>query len=142
MTGGYLVDTSVVSELAKPSPAMGVREWTEAVASDDLFVSVLTLGELRQGIALLGDIRQAHTLDRWLSQVFPDWFEGRILTIDQAVSERWGEFSAAGRQRGKPLPVVDGLLAATADVHGLTLVTRNIRHFADVGVAVFSPWER
>lgn len=140
MTEGYLVDTNVISELAKPSPQPEVRRWAQLVDQASLFLSVITIGELRKGIVLHPDPVRRARLEKWKQEVLNQWFAGRILDITDAIAERWGELSAASQQAGHPLPVLDLLLAATAAEHGLTVVTRNVAHFQGVGVDVLSPW--
>jgi hypothetical protein len=133
----YLLDTNVVSEMRKRIHEPRVERWIDNVPEDDLAISVLTLGELAKGVAMAErrHPRAAVDLARWVGTV-RDAFAGRTLGIDGEIAEAWGKFSM-GRSR----PVVDGLLAATAIVHGLTLVTRNIRDVADTGARVVSPWE-
>lgn len=133
----YLLDTNVVSEVRKPSPNPGVATWFSGTDSADLYLSVLVVGEVRQGIERLrlrGDPEQAAIFERWLETLKSE-FGDRLLPITTAVAERWGTVSA-----GRPLPVVDGLLAATAVEHDLTLVTRGESLLSTSGVAVLSPW--
>ena len=133
----WLVDTNVISELRKGSRAdPGVRTWHDAVADDELFLSVLVLGEIRTGIerARRTDERQALALENWLGQVEIAFAEA-ILPVSHEVADAWGRFHAV-----RPVPVVDGLLASTALVHGLTLVTRNIGDVQDLGVSLLNPF--
>ena len=133
----YLLDTNVVSEVRKPSPNAGVATWFAEVNSADLHLSVLVVGEVRQGIERLrirGDAKQAAIFEGWL-EVLKTEFGDRLLPVTTAVAERWGALNA-----NRPLPVVDGLLAATAAVHDLTLVTRD-ESLVDVpDVSVINPW--
>jgi predicted nucleic acid-binding protein len=134
----FLVDTNVLSELRKGRRAnRGVRAWFGAVDDDDLFTSVLVIGELRRGVASIRrrDSAAAAALEQWLARL-TELFSDRILAIDVAVADRWGALNVPD-----PLPTVDGLLAATALVHGLTLVTRNTRDVARTGVALIDPFE-
>lgn len=140
MTAGYLVDTNVISELAKPSPEPAVRHWAQEADPDSLYISVITIGELRKGIVLHPDPVRRSRLERWKRDVLANWFVGRILDVTDEVAERWGELSGLCQQIGHPLPVLDLLLAATAAEHGLTVVTRNAAHFEGIGVDVLSPW--
>ena len=140
MTEGYLVDTNVISELAEPSPQPAVRQWAQETDPDSLFISVITVGELRKGIVLHPDPVRRARLDKWKREVLTNWFAGRILDITDDIAERWGELSALSQQAGHPLPVLDVLLAATAAEHRLTVVTRNVAHFQGIGVDVLSPW--
>jgi predicted nucleic acid-binding protein len=138
---GFLIDTNVISELIRPRPDPRVRDWVEGVAADLLYLSVLTLGELRKGIDLHPDPVRRARVDAWLVDTLLPWFEGRILTVDQRVADRWGSIAARGQASGSPLPVIDGLLAATALCQDLTLVTRNIRDVECTGVPALDPWE-
>ena len=140
MTEGYLVDTNVISELAKTSPQPVVRQWAQEADPDSLFISVITVGELRRGIVLHPDPVRRARLDKWKREVLTNWFADRILDITGDIAERWGELSALSQQTGHPLPVLDLLLAATAAEHRLTVVTRNVAHFQGIGVDVLSPW--
>lgn len=134
---GYLIDTNIISELRRPQRALPVVHWFGSVEAESLFISVLTLGELRRGVELLRfkDPVAANALDQWLTGVRTE-FADRVLSIDSAVAEQWGRLSM-----GQPLPSIDGLLAATALVHQLTVVTRNTVDFERSGVACLNPFE-
>jgi predicted nucleic acid-binding protein len=136
----FLLDTMVLSEPAKPSPSRRVVAWLETQSPLDFAVSVLTLGELEKGVALLARGRRRDELQRWLRTELPRQFAGRVLPIEQPVAREWGRLAAEGEAKGRPLPVIDGLLLATAAVHGLTLVTRNERDCGGRGVPIFNPW--
>ena len=136
----YLLDTNVISELVRPSPATGVVEWVRAQSALDLMLSVLTLGELEKGIRALAVGARRDRLTRWARIELPAQFVGRVLSVDQEVAVAWGTLTAAAQAVGRPLPVIDGLLLATAGAHGLTLVTRNVSDCAGRGVAVLDPW--
>jgi predicted nucleic acid-binding protein len=138
---GFLLDTNIISELVKPKPEANVTEWVENTDESLLYLSVLTLGEIRRGIAALPQSRRRATLEAWLDKDLRARFEDRILVIDQEVADRWGLLTAAARTSGIALPVIDGLLAATALEHNLTLVTRDTGQIPSMGVAVFNPWE-
>jgi toxin FitB len=133
----YLLDTNVLSETRKRQPAAGVAGWIAATPPDRLYVSVLTLGEIEQGIARVrgrGDRHQASGLERWLRDVEAG-FEDRVLPVSLQVA------AARGRQQyTQPVPVIDALIAATARVHGLTVVTRNVKDFELAGVPVLDPF--
>jgi hypothetical protein len=134
----YLVDTNVLSELRKgPRAHPAVREWFELLEPDEIFLSVIVLGEIRRGIESLRrrDPRGAQSLDRWLKEIVAS-HEGRVLPVDARVAEEWGHLNVPNA-----LPVVDGLLAATARAHGLTLVTRNVRDFLRTGAVLLNPFE-
>lgn len=137
---GFLLDTNVISELVKAHPERRVAKWIEATDEGLLCLSVLTVGEIRKGIASLPDSPRRISLETWLDHDLVLRFADRILPIDQAVADRWGRISAQAIAAKSPLPVIDGLLAATA-IHGnLILVTRNTKDTAVTGVAVFNPW--
>ena len=136
----YLIDTNVLSEVAKTDADPRVRSWMASLPSTQAFLSVLTLGEISRGVEMLHPGRRKDHLRSWLEEDLPRGFQGRILGIDQATAQAWGALDAEGRRIGRPLPVVDGLLLATAQRHGLTLATRNVRDCGDRGVPVSNPW--
>lgn len=136
----FLLDTNVLAEAAKPGPDPRVGAWLRAQAPLDLAISVLTLGEIRKGAARLRARKRRARLERWVASDLPGQFLGRVLAIDEAVALEWGRLAAAGRRRGREVPVIDGLLLATAAVHGLTFVTRNERDCGDRGVPLYNPW--
>lgn len=133
----FLLDTNVLAEVRKPRGDARVAAWYDDVADDDLFLSVLVVGEIQQGVTRLRrkDPRQAAVYDAWLAKLRRE-FSDRILPVTQDVALEWGRLSA-----GDPLPVIDGLLAATAVVHGLTIATRNVEDYERTGVALFNPFE-
>jgi hypothetical protein len=133
----FLLDTCVISELAKPRPEPKVVTWADKQAPETLFISVLTLGEIRKGIAWLNDKARVKKLNDWLEHELPIYFQGRILAIDSQVADRWGRLLAGA---GRPVPVVDSLLAATALTHKMRLVTRNTRDFEHGGLKLVNPW--
>lgn len=137
MAGGYLLDTNVISETRKTRADRGVMSFLSAADSATLFLSVLTLGELRKGVEAKRRIDPvaADRLGAWVAGI-ETTFADRALPIDAAAARRWGELSA-----GRNLPVIDTLIAATAASHGLTLVTRNTRDVASTGVPVVDPWQ-
>ena len=139
---GFLLDTNVISELVKPRPEANVTAWIEATDESLLYLSVLTLGEIRRGIAVLSQSRRRATLEAWLNKDLRARFEDRILVIDQEVADRWGLLTATARNSGMALPVIDGLLAATALEHNLTFVTRDTGQIPSLGVVVFNPWQK
>ncbi|PPD28838.1 MAG: VapC toxin family PIN domain ribonuclease [Methylomonas sp.] len=133
----YLIDTNVLSELRRREPNQGVIEWFDQRPATTLYLSVLTLGEIRKGIAsLANDDRQLKLLD-WLKVELPQFFSGRILSVDAAVTDHWGRLNA---QMGRPIPAIDSLIAATALTHGLRLVTRTVRDFNYPELDVINPW--
>ena len=132
----YLLDTNVVSETIRRQQNKLVIGWLEQIPAEALFVSVLTLGELRKGIERLADKKRREKLRLWLEHELPAWFEGRVLPIDLAVADRWGRLLA---EVGRPVPTTDSLLAATALHHELRLVTRNSGDFEYPGLQVNNP---
>lgn len=133
----YLVDTNVISEIRKGNRCNpGVAAWYATVVDEDLCLSVLVLGEIRKGVELrrTRDPQQAQVLEAWLDTV-TEAFDERALPIEPAIADEWGRLNAM-----RPIPVIDGLLAATAKVHGLTLVTRNEADVAGLGAAVLNPF--
>ena len=133
----YLVDTNVLSELRRKIPDTRVTAWFAERPAQRLFLSVLTLGEIRKGIAGVRDTQQQSFLADWLEVELPRFFHDRILPVDAVVAQRWGKLLAAA---ARPLPVVDSLLAATALSHDLIVVTRNIKDFEHTGVALINPF--
>ena len=136
-----LLDTNVLSEVQRPTPAPKVLAWLDRVDEDRTFISVASIAELRRGIALLDDGRRRMALTAWLNHDLPTRFAERVLPIDHAVAERWGDLMAQSRRSGIALSVMDGIFAATALAHQLTLVTRNVKDFAALGVPLLNPWD-
>jgi toxin FitB len=136
----FLLDTNVVSEWVKPRPNAGLTEWLSHVEEDDVFLSVVTFAELRFGVERLAAGSRRKRLDEWLRIELPVRFEQRILLVDGAVADEWGRMVARGAGRGKPIGAMDALVASTAEVHGLTLVTRNARDFEGAVESVLNPW--
>ncbi len=134
----FLLDTNVISEIRKGRHSNPeVSNWYAGVDEPQLFISSLTIGEVRRGIELVrrrGDSPQANALEAWLETVMQQ-YAGRVLTVDAAVADTWGQLSAI-----RPVPVIDGLLAATAIVHDMTLVTRNVSDVAGLGVRLLDPF--
>lgn len=137
---GFLLDTNVISELIKPRPNPGVTTWITSVEEDQLHLSVLTLGEIRKGINSLATNTRRVSLETWLQHDLVVRFVGRILDIDQDVADRWGQISAEVSAKKRILPVIDGLIAATAMERGLTVVTRNSGDMELTRVPVLNPW--
>ncbi len=133
----YLLDTNIISETIRRKPNKAAIAWLDQLPAEALFVSVLTLGEIRKGIEVLADKRRQEKLRFWLEHELPAWFEGRVLPVDLAVAERWGRLLA---EVGRPVPSIDSLLAATALYHGLRLVTRNAGDFDYPGLQVINPF--
>ena len=139
---GFLLDTNVLSEFSRSAipPNQNVKRWVESAPPDTLFTSVLSIGEIRKGIELLAPGKKRSELEHWIDRDLNGWFGNNLLPVTKAISNRWGIFAARLQQQGTSLGNIDGLLAATAFEHGLTVVTRNVKHFNDLGVVVFNPW--
>ena len=139
---GFLLDTNIPSEMLRPRPDANVSAWVKRQANETLFVSVVTMGELRRGVTLLAEQspRRAE-LERMIHEEVPSWFQDRILPVTRTIAERWGVLDGERQLAGRPLNIADGMIAARALEHGLTLVTRNVKDFAGLGVAVFNPWD-
>lgn len=138
----FLLDTNVVSEWVKPRPAPQVVAWLADVDEDGVFMSVVTFGELRHGIERLPAGRRRAALDRWLREELPLRFDGRVLSIDAAVANAWGTIVAQRERAGRPISTMDAFVAATAEVHDLTLVTRNASDFKPSVKTIYNPWQQ
>ncbi len=136
----YLLDTNVISEWVKPRPDSGVVAWLADLDEDSVFISVIALAELRHGIERMAAGMRRERLDAWVRDELPSRFEGRVLPVDGAVADAWGRVMARGQAAGRPLGAMDALVAATAEVHGLTLVTRNVSDFTVLGRTTVNPW--
>jgi predicted nucleic acid-binding protein len=134
----FLVDTNVISEVRKPDGHEGVKAWAAQVPGHELCLSVLVVAEIRCGIERKRrkDPRQADTFEKWLTGLIAQFAE-RIIDIDVEVAQEYGRMTAA-----RPLPVIDALMAATAKVHGMTLVTRNTKDIEGTGATLLNPWDR
>jgi toxin FitB len=137
----YLLDTCVVSELWKPQPNSHVLAWLATCAEESLYLSALTIGEIRKGITKLPESPKKIELQYWLNQDLRQRFTGRILGITEHVAETWGDIQGNAEQHGCKMPVIDSLLAATGLTHTLTVVTRNTADIAASGVLLLNPWE-
>lgn len=137
---GWLLDTNVLSELRKPDCDPKVRQWVGTKRAAELFVSSVTLAEIRFGISLVTDPDRRHGLNHWLESELRPWFGERVLQINEDVIVRWREMVEAGRKRGHTYSQPDLFIAANADLHGLCVVSRNVADFDRTGVAVLNPW--
>lgn len=137
---GFLLDTNVASEMVKPKPDPGVMKWIAEADEMLLYFSVVTFGEIRKGIASSTDATRRIHIENWL-RALVNRFAERILPVDLAVADRWGNLAGSCKVKGVTLPVVDGILAATALHHNLTLVTRNVRDVQGTGVETLDPWK-
>jgi len=136
----FLLDTNVVSELVRPRPDPGLVEWLAERDEDQLFLSVVTLAELRYGITRLSAGRRRRSLEKWLRDELQQRFDGRILPVDDDVALTWGDVTAECAAVGRPIEAMDALIAATARVRALDLVTRNTRDFEAALISVHNPW--
>lgn len=134
----YLLDTNVISELVRPKPDKNVLQWFAQMPDEALYLSALTLGEIRKGVERMSDLARRERLRVWLEHDLREWFGPRILVIGAEVADRWGRLVA---DAGRPVPTIDSLLAATALHYELRLVSRNVRDFDYAGVEVVNPWE-
>jgi toxin FitB len=137
----FLIDTNVISEAAKPHPNPQVITFLRETDEDSLFISVITLGELWQGVASMPDGKAKLALDAWLRHDLVERFSSRIIDITAPVANVWGELMAGSKRRGVGLHAIDGFLAATALAHNQTLVTRNIKDFEALGLPLLNPWD-
>lgn len=137
----FLLDTCVITEFTQKKPSTYLVDWLSAKEEDDLYLSVLTIGELQQGISKLSNSKKKLSLQRWLDHDVSRRFDGRILSIDTAIIDRWGRLRGTAMRKDRTFPVIDSLLAATALTHGLTIVTRNVDDLVDSGVTIRNPWE-
>lgn len=138
---GFLIDTNVLSELVRPKPESRVISWLQGIDEELLYLSVLTIGEIRKGAEALPQASRRIAIEAWLEKDLRDRFQGRVLSITEEVADRWGRIAGQAHSKRVLLPVVDGLLAATALHHNLTLVTRNVKDIVPTGVNLFNPWE-
>jgi predicted nucleic acid-binding protein len=135
----YLLDTNVISEIQKPKPDSRVESFVDRIKPDTLFISVISIGEIALGVERLPSGRKKTELSYFLNTQIPEWFEDRIIPLDSKVMREWGRMCAG---TGRTLPLLDSLVAASALVHSLTVLTRNVRDFMDIeGLLLFNPWE-
>lgn len=136
----FLLDTNVVSEWLKPRPNSGVVSWLATVDEDVTFLSVVTITELRYGIERMAPGSRKKRIDDWLQQDLLDRFESRVLPVDLAIADECGRLVARCEAQGRPIEPRDAFIAATSEVYGMTLVTRNISHFQPSVQSLFTPW--
>ncbi len=141
MTRRYLLDTCVVSEFVKPQPEKKVLGWLNSVDADQVFLSVVTLGELQFGISNLPASNRRTELEAWLDDELKKQFTDRVLPLDADTFIVWGQMTAQQGRQGQPMGVMDSLIAATALQYRMILVTRNIADFAATELSLFNPWE-
>lgn len=138
---GFLPYTNVPSELIRTRPDPRVGMWVYAKDERSLYLSVVSLGELRRGLVKLPPSRRRSDLERWFEKDLLPRFHGRILPVTRSIADRWGILDGQCQLSGTPLSTADGMIAATALEHELTLVTRNVKDFAGLGVEVYNPWD-
>jgi predicted nucleic acid-binding protein len=137
----YLLDTNVLCELVTLRPDERVVAWYDRTEEEDLFISAVSIGEIRRGLELLDMGRRRQRLESWLEQELCPRFERRMIDVDQAIALSWGRVSASRQKIGRPISVMDGFIAATALRHDLALATRNISDFEHLGLTLINPWE-
>jgi predicted nucleic acid-binding protein len=138
----FLLDTSIVSELVRKSPHLPVLKWIGEQDEISLYLSVVTIGEIEKGIARLPASARRSRLQSWVRRDLIGRFGERLLAVDIRAATRWGMLTGESERRGVPLPVIDSLIAATALVHGLAVVTRNVADFERCGVVCVNPWDQ
>lgn len=136
----FLLDTCVLSELVKKDPEAPLVEWVESQPEERLYLSVLTLGELQKGVARLGGSKRKHRLQQWLDEDLRQRFKGRLVGVTENVALLWGRLQGRAERRGRKLPVIDALIAATAQSLDAAVVTRNVDDFESTGVKIVDPW--
>lgn len=137
----FLLDTCVISELIKIQHNQNVIDWVNSCAEETFFLSSLTIGEIQKGISKLPNSKKKSTLQNWLDKSLFVRFDRRILPIDAIVAQKWGEILSFSEKNGYRLPAIDSLIAATAIVHNMTLVTRNTQDMVHSGVSLHNPWQ-
>ncbi|MER9407403.1 type II toxin-antitoxin system VapC family toxin [Mesorhizobium caraganae] len=135
-----LLDTNVLSEVTRPAPDARVVEWLDGLDEDRAFISVVSIAEIRRGVALMDEGRKREALAEWLARDLPQRFEQRVLPVDEPVALAWGDLMGVAKRHGRGLSSMDGLIAATAIAQELTLATRNTKDFEGFGLELFDPW--
>ena len=138
---GYLLDTNIPSEFSRDRPEPRVVQWLKTQPMTTLFLSAVTIGEIRKGLVVLPQGRRRAELETWFHTDLLSWFRNRILPVTHSVADRWGVLDGQCQLKGTPLNTADGMIAATALEHDLTVVTRNVKDFAGLGVPIFNPWD-
>lgn len=140
---GFLLDTNIPSETVRRVPDTKVLDWLDTRSEKEVdFISVITLGELRRGAALLTRSARRTELEHFIEIGVDRWFGSHVLPVTRQIADRWGALDALRQLAGRPMSTADGLIAATALEHGLTLVTRNVKDFSSLGVPIFNPWDQ
>jgi toxin FitB len=138
---GYLLDTNVPSEFSRDRPDPRVVAWLKAQPPTMLYLSAVTIGEIRKGLVVLPQGRRRIELEAWFHSDLLVWFRNRILPVTDSIADRWGVLEGQCQLKGTPLNTADGMIAATALEHNLTLVTRNMKDFAGLDVVLLNPWD-
>jgi predicted nucleic acid-binding protein len=137
----YLLDTNVLSEVRRPQPDAGVLAWLDQIDEDRTFLSVVSIAEIARGVAIMPEGAKRSELGSWLEHDLSARFAGRLIELDGATALVWGQYMGYAKSKGFGLSVMDGWIAASAAVHGLTLVTRNVRDFENLSIGLFNPWQ-
>lgn len=137
----FLLDTCVISEIIRPIPSSKVIKWIKEEDENNLFISVLTVGELHKGIEKLSDSKRKQELHNWVEKDLKERFWNRIIHIDLQIAIQWGIIQGVAEKAGKPMPAIDALIAATGIAHHLTVVTRNTQDMRESSVVLFNPWQ-
>ncbi|MET3928112.1 type II toxin-antitoxin system VapC family toxin [Devosia sp. 2618] len=137
----FLLDTNVLSEVRRPQPDAHVMAWLDQVDEDRVYLSVISIAEIARGVALMDGGKRKSELAHWLEHELPARFAGRVIPVDVPAALTWGRLLAQSKNSGVGLSVMDGWIAAIAQTHGLTLVTRNTKDFQNLGIAMLNPWE-
>jgi toxin FitB len=135
----YLLDTCVISELVKPNPDKDMVNWIQDTPTERLFLSVITIGEIRKGLTKLPDSKRKDLLTNWLNSLIED-YQNRIISIDLTVAENWGIIQGKSEKKGLAMPSIDSLIAAIAYTHNLVVVTRNVDDFETSDLPINNPW--
>ncbi|TIU84827.1 MAG: type II toxin-antitoxin system VapC family toxin [Mesorhizobium sp.] len=135
-----LLDTNVLSEVTRPSPNARVLNWLDGLDEDRSFISVVSIAEIRRGVALMDEGHKREALAEWLARDLPQRFEQRVLSVDESVALAWGDLMGLAKRSGRGLSSMDGLIAATAVAAELILATRNTKDFEGFGIQLFDPW--
>ena len=136
-----LLDTNVLSEVTKPRPNEDVLTWLHELDEDRTFISIVSIAEIRRRVALMDKGRKQDALDKWLTDDLPQRFENRIIQVEGLVARAWGDLMALAKRSGRGLASMDGMIAATAVAHQLSLATRNTKDFEGLGISIIDPWK-
>jgi predicted nucleic acid-binding protein len=135
-----LLDTNVLSEVTRPVPEARVLEWLDRLDEDRAFISVISIAEIRRGVALMDVGRKRDALAEWLATDLPGRFENRVIAVNEPIALAWGDLMGLAKRSGRGFSSMDGLIAATAIVHDLTIATRNTKDFEGFGIEIVDPW--